>query len=117
MSLDPARHNFTIYKGATFRKRVTLLTGGTGSSARDLTNYSASLVIRKSPSDPTIYLTLTESSGLTLGGVAGTIDIVISAATTGALTWQSGTYHLYITAPSAGDTDAILWGAFKVVTI
>lgn len=45
----------------------------------DITGYSAAMQIRDSINDTgTPLLSLTDGSGITLGGAAGTIDIVIS---------------------------------------
>lgn len=114
MSLQPAEKNFTIWKGATFRTRLQLLTGDTGSPAQDLTGYTADCKITD-PLNPAItLLELTDvNAGIILGGTAGTIDIVIDEAVTAALTWKGGRYQLFITSP-AGDTDILLYGAFKV---
>jgi hypothetical protein len=56
-------------------------------------------------SNPTTYLTLSSSlqadgTGLTFGGVSGTIGIVISAASSSALTFDSASYDLEITSGS-----------------
>lgn len=115
MSLLPAKFDFTIWKGATFRKQLVLRTGGPDSPLRNLTGYTSELVIRPE-AEGAALLTLTTANGkIILGGVNGTIDLVIDAATTAAITWPSGVYDLTITAPGgSGETDALLYGGFKV---
>lgn len=112
MSLQPAKHNFHIWKGATFQKRVTYFEDAARTQPKNLTGYTADLTIRDAP-DGTPLLTLTHLSGLTLGGAAGTIHITIDAATTAALPWTAGVYDLLVTSPG-GQADALLWGAFGV---
>jgi hypothetical protein len=111
MALRPDEHDFYIWKGATFRARVELFTDETETTPRDLTNHTADLVIRKKAEDDAL-LTLTTANGrIVLGGAAGTIDLILPADETAAITWKSGVYDLLIAAPG-GDTDAILYGTF-----
>lgn len=113
MSLQPAEKNFTIWKGATFRSRLQLLTGDLGSTPQDLTGYTADCKIVDPLNPATVLLELSDvNAGIILGGTAGTIDLVIDEAVTAALTWRGGKYQLFITSP-AGDTDILLYGAFK----
>lgn len=118
MSLEPARHNWKIWRGATFHKKVTILEGGIGSDPRDLTGYTALLEIKDVP-DGTVLLTLsTANSGIVLGGALGTVEIIISDTATATLTWKSGIYDLMITdAGGSDETDAILFGNFTVTGV
>lgn len=113
MSLIPAKWKFTIWRGATFRKRLTLLEGDVNSDPQDLTDYTAVLEVLDTPGGDTL-LTLDTNDGILLGGPSGTIEILIDAADTEALLWTQGHYDLLITAPNGGDTDAILYGTFVV---
>jgi hypothetical protein len=58
-------------------------------------------------------LTLTNGSGITVGGTAGTITILQTAAQTAAYDWASGEYRLTLGA-SGGDTDVYLYGSVTV---
>ena len=107
--MQPARYNFTVQQGSTWRQVFTLHQGDTDTPVANLTNYTASLVIKDRPSDSTPLLTLTSSSGITLGGTAGTITILQSATQTGAYNWANGEYKLTLTAPG-GDTNTLLFG-------
>lgn len=74
----------------------------------DITGYTASLGVKREFSDETEVLTLTSGDGLTLGGTAGTIDIVITALQTADLT---GTYRYSLTlTPSGGDPEHLVSG-------
>lgn len=117
MSVLPAKKNFTIWRGGTWRKALTIYTGATtASDPRDLTGYTASL--RVEDAADSILMTLTEVASddgqILLGGLAGTVTILIPANVTETITWSNAIYELRITAPLAGDTDPILWGSLVV---
>lgn len=106
MSLLPAKASFSAWKGATFRKSFTLYTGAdTSTPVRDLTNHTATCIIYDAE-DAVLH-----NVQVTLGGVAGTIDLYISDENTAAFTWQSGTFELLLT-DASGDVDPILFGTF-----
>jgi hypothetical protein len=114
MSVSPGHFNFKIYQGATFRTMFTLNQGTLSSSEPwDLTGSTAELVVKSAPLG-NVLLTLTDGDGITLGGTAGTIEIIIDDAVTAALSWRVGQYELFITDPS-GDKDLFLTGAFTVI--
>ena len=92
---------------------LTLHQGDATSPVTNLTNYTATLVVKDKPGDTTPVLTLTTGSGITLGGTAGTITILQSATQTQAYTWVSGEYRLTITAPG-GDTVPLLYGTINI---
>lgn len=87
---------FTIEQGSTFSR--TILWEDVNGNPINLTSYTAAMVIR--PSDGTTPITLTNGSGITLGGSLGTIIIAISATDTGNFTFQSATYELRLTTGS-----------------
>ena len=66
-------------QATTFNLEFTIQTGNT---LWDLTNYSATMTIRPFVGSNTTTLVLTNGSGITLGGAAGTVDITISATVT-----------------------------------
>src|SRR3990172_3895211 len=102
-----------IEQGATFRKHLTWKTGDPALPV-DLTGCSARMQVRGELTDvlPLIELT-TENGGITLGGVAGTIELYISAVGTAALTWESGVYDLEIIM-SNGDIVRLVGGGVVV---
>lgn len=113
MSLEPAKHNFTIWQGSTFRYQFTWLTGGPGSDPYNLTDYTALLVIRTKPQG-TVLRTLTTADDSIVTASDGTISLFISDIDTAALTWTLGVYDMTVTAPAGGDTSALLYGGFAV---
>lgn len=109
----PAKHKFVIYQGATFRKKLTWTVKSTG-AAIDLTGCTARMHIRAKQPDASTLLTLTtENSRITLGGVAGTVDLFISDEDTAAITWTSGVWDLEIAHPN-GDVTRLSEGSISV---
>lgn len=82
--------NFDMPQGATFPAVLTWKIDG---SPVDLTSYSARMDVRKRPQSDVI-LALTEGSGITLGGSAGTITLDVSAEDTAAITPGQYVYDL-----------------------
>jgi hypothetical protein len=111
--------NLCINQGATFQQSWTWITNpcacqGTAGAAPapvDLTGYTASLQIRAYPGAPTIEYDAT--SNLTLGGVLGTIALLIPATSTALFSWWSGVYDLLLTSP-AGIVTRLLQGKVAV---
>lgn len=87
-----------LYVGATFDCTYTILQDGV---ALDLSAYTtAKMQVRATHNAATAALvSLTQASGITLGGLAGTIRIVITAATTVALSPGSAVYDLFLYKP------------------
>lgn len=88
-------HNITIEVGADFRKSI-LLEQPAGTPV-NLTGYTARMMIRSNYADANPLISLTSSSGITLGGTAGTMEISIPAATTAALSAGLAAYDLELT--------------------
>lgn len=74
-----AKYNMVCEQATTFNLQFTIQTGNT---LWDLTNYTATMTIRPFVGANTTTLVLTNGNGITLGGVNGTVDITIDAATT-----------------------------------
>lgn len=97
----PAKLKFTIYQGATFRKRLRWTNKATGTPL-DLTGCKARMQVRAEVESTEVLLELTtENGGITLGGTAGTIDFYVGATATAAFTWTSGVFDLEIVHPGA----------------
>src|SRR4051812_20246176 len=111
MTLIPAKENFTIWKGTTFRVQLFFWEDEGLTDPQDLTGYTSELVIRDHK-DGLALLTLTTADNSILVG-NGVLTLFISATNTSAITWKHGVYDLTITSP-AGDTDAILYGSFVI---
>lgn len=101
----PVKQNLTAYRGATFATLLTLYTDVGQTIPFDLTDYDLTLKIGS-------LLVLTEGSGLTTGGPAGTIMIRLSPA-------QTAIYiNEHYTLSIANDIDVhyLLDGTFKFLT-
>jgi len=103
--MPAGKYTLLIEQGATLN--LSLAYKDSNNAAVDLTGYSGKMQIRSgyADSNPTTYLTLSSSlqadgTGLTFGGVSGTIGIVISAASSSALTFDSASYDLEIVSGS-----------------
>lgn len=88
--------DFTVEQGTTFRRKITWYTDEAQVTARDLTGYSARMQVRSTISDTSTILSLTSAAGggITLGGTAGTIDIVMTDAQTAAFAFTTAVYDL-----------------------
>lgn len=107
---DPAgEYNIICRQGDTFTRGVTITTAGT---AYNLTNATAAFTVRAAE-DATVQLALTNGSGITLGGTAGTALITATATQTSAIEAGVYTYDFTITEGSAVTT--FLVGSFTVL--
>lgn len=98
----------------TFIWTASTTTPGTAGGAPqpvNLTGWTASLQIRAFPLASSILYDA--SSDITLGGAAGTIELVIPASATEGFTWFSGVYDMLLTDPS-GNVTRFLWGNVTV---
>ena len=112
----PAKLKFTIYQGATFRKRLTWTNKATGTPL-DLTGCKARMQVRAEVESTEVLLELTtENGGITLGGAAGTIDLYVGATATAAINWEGGVFDLEIIHPGAlpDDVTRIVQGTVSV---
>ncbi len=91
--MTAAKLKLTIEQGSTFRKLFTWKAG----VPVDLTGCTARMQIRETiPSSVVLHSLTTENGGITLGGVAGTIALLIPATATAAFAWTSGVWDLEI---------------------
>jgi hypothetical protein len=100
MQLPIAEADIAIFQGATFNQTLYYETGDP-SAPVNLTGYTAKMQIRSTPQSKALILELSSpSSGITLGGSAGSITLAISATTTAALSAQEAVYDLELTTGS-----------------
>lgn len=106
------RYDLEIKQGATLS--LTATWKDSNGAAVNLTGYTARMQVRATYDSSATILSLTSSSGITLGGVAGTIAISASAMVTAALTapW-SGVWDLELVSGS-GEVTRLLEGAASV---
>jgi len=107
--INPATYNIKAYQGATYSLNMTWAIGGT---AVNLTNYSAAMQVRENVNTNGTILSLTNGSGITLGGTAGTIAINVPANTMGSATAGNFVYDLELN--SGGEVTRLLQGYFAI---
>jgi len=108
-------YNITCQQGATLQRQLTWT-----DSARDaynLTGYTARMQVRDNVSSNTIVIALSTTAGsggtITLGGTAGTVDLLIPAANTTTLTAGQYVYDLELVS-GGGVVTRLNEGNFKV---
>lgn len=90
-----AKYTLKIEQGATFEK--TLNWKNPDGTPVDLTGCTARMHVRTKIGAPDKLLDLTTANGgIVLGGTAGTVQIVLTAAQTEALTWTTAVYDLEV---------------------
>ena len=94
MAAPAGEYNIVTDQGSTFTR--TLTWKDSGDSPVDLTGYTARMQVREDwKSDTPLVLELTTSNGrISLGGVAGTITLSISAADMTEVTAKTFVYDL-----------------------
>lgn len=91
--MPAAQHDITIDQGATFQ--MTLRVKDSAGTPINFSGYSARMQVRETIDAASALLSLTESSGITLG-TDGTIAIVASAVQTAAMSAVNGYYDLEV---------------------
>ncbi len=102
-------YDLTLPEGEDLAFTVTVY-DSTGALV-DLTSYTAKMQFKPNNLG-TAVISLSETSGLTLGGVAGTIAVLVPAATTLALEITEGVYDIQINSGTA--LTIVLGGAWIV---
>jgi len=108
--INPGDYNIKCPQGATFDKTFTITVNG---SPMNLTGYTAAMQVRETYDSSSTLLSLTNGSGITLGGTAGTIAVLVSSTATAAIADGFYSYDLEITS-GGGVTDRLLQGKFVV---
>jgi len=109
----PAKHKIgPVHQGSTFRKRLTWLVAG---DPVNLTGYTARMDIRESVDSDTATLSASTSNYITLGGGAGTVDILIPASVMETVPPGRYVYDLeLVSGGSPPEVTAIVAGQFIV---
>lgn len=108
MTIKPGYYVIEVYQGATYD--MTFAWTDENNSSINLTGYTARMQVREGIDSSSTLLSLTDASGITLGGTAGTFRIQISATDTAALT-KSGVYDVELVS-GAGVVTRIMYGEF-----
>jgi len=112
----PVKFNFDVWQTGTWIQKITFIQGTLGSAPVDLTNYQGAVFNIYAPQSTPQTLpayTATVGNGITLGGVNGTITIVITESVISRFTWTNGTYSLGLIDPSGNDIP-LMWGDFNI---
>lgn len=108
-----AKLKLLVEQGATFRKVLTWK-AGTPAAPVDLSGCTARMQFRADIAAAVPLITLTtENNGIVLGGVLGTIELVITATATAGFTWTAAVYDLEIVFAS-GDVHRLVYGSVTV---
>lgn len=107
--INPGRYNITAYQGATYSLNLTWTIGG---SAVNLTNYTAAMQVRTTPAATATIFSLTNGTGITLGGTAGTIAVTIGATAMGAA--EAGQYVYDLELNSGSTVTRLIQGTFQI---
>ena len=104
-------YNFLAEQGATLAR--TILYTDADEVETDLTGFTAAMQVRPTAASATVILELTtENSRITLGGAAGTVDLLVDAATTEALT--PGKYFYDLELYTGSTVIRLIEGTFTV---
>jgi len=107
--MTPGKFNFTCPQGSTFSRRVVYRIDN---EPVDITGYSANLQVREFHYSKDFIVNLSENNGITLGGSAGTIDILVDAPTTTNILPGNYVYDLELSV--AGTVSRLIEGKFIV---
>lgn len=111
--MTAAKLKLVIEQGATFNKVITWKTGNPP-LAVNLTGCTARMQIRETIQATNVLASLTtENGGITLGGSAGTITLLINAADTTLYAWTAGVWDIEIMTAS-GVVTRLLYGSVVV---
>lgn len=108
--IEPGTYNFTIYQGATWDRTFTVATDGTPVS---WVGYNATLTVKRYDNSAAV-LTLTNGSGITLGGTAGTIAVTMSPTQTDSIPAGRYVYDLELSLGGGAYVTRILQGRITV---
>lgn len=108
--ITPTKYDFELPQGSTWDDVWTLKVAGV---PYNLTGCTARLQFRKAPTSPTAALSITSSSGITLGGAAGTVTFNVADTVTSAIDAGIYVYDLEIET-SGGVTSRWVYGKVNV---
>ena len=104
---QPASYDLIMYQGASWDYQFTWSVSG---SPVNLTGYTARMQVRPSYISDSVILSLTNGSGITLGGAAGTIALAASASVSAAIEPRAYVYDLELV--NGSEVTRLLEGKF-----
>jgi hypothetical protein len=111
MSVSPGILNLTFSQGATWK--LALAYNNSDGDPIDLTNYSARMQARPAYTSDDVVLNLANGSGITLGGTAGTINLLVAATATAAIGAAQYVYDMELVSGS-GEVTRLIEGTLVV---
>ena len=108
--MSAGAYDITCEQGATFSRTLTV-TDSNG-DARDLSDYTARMQVRRTTSSSTTLVELTTENGRISLNSNGEISLSLSATATAALT-DEGVYDLEIE-DSSGNVERVVEGSFNL---
>jgi hypothetical protein len=93
--MPAVQHDLKVEQGSYYSKRITVYQAS--GVPLDLTNYSAVFAAKVRKDDLTTVIESDDNLTITLGGVTGTIDLVMLGADTTDLIFDQAYYNLKIT--------------------
>ena len=106
--INPANFNIVAPQGATFD---TTFTFKIDNVPVNLTGYTAEMKLRETPDSDSV-IDLANGSGITLGGAAGTIAVVMTATQTAAI--PAGAYFYDLKLTQGSTVTRLLQGRFQL---
>lgn len=106
--MEPALYNFSIHRGTTWSRRMTLTSDG---DTVDLSSYEARMTIRRTHSSepPHVELTSDPGGGITLAATSPNIVVTMAAEQTAAMNFARAIYDLEIESPD-GTINQLIYG-------
>ena len=104
-------YNIAAEQGTDYA--ATLTYANSAGTAINITGYTARMQVRRTIGSPDAVLTLTSSSGITLGGAAGTVAIAIPSAALTLVAAGNYKYDLELVS-GAGVVTKLISGDFTV---
>jgi Tfp pilus assembly protein PilV len=102
-----------IVRGKDFEKKFALV--DSAGVAVNLTGYTALCHIRATKCNDTVLIELSTTNGrIALGGVAGTITLLIENAATSTLTEDHAVYSVELTDASSKISPSVAWGSVEI---
>ena len=109
--MPAGQYAFNAEQGATLAR--TILYTDANDVATNLTGYTAAMQVRPTAASATVILELTtENTRITLGGAAGTVDLLVDAATMEALT--PGRYYYDLELYTGSTVIRLIEGVFNI---
>ena len=107
--INPGRYNITAYQGATYNFEMIW---SIDEVPVNLTPYTAAMQVRENANSVEPILSLTSSSGITLGGTAGSIAVNIPASTMGSAV--AGNYVYDLELANGSEVVRLIQGSFAI---